>query len=148
MAEMSRIERAIRKWSKVTDQPIAEWAIDSWLTELDRHTATEEKIIEAMTYLVCAQRKPNLTELTEMLERGVPRDWLDRRAMTDDLKDEGARFMRMIWTALAAHDPFGELLKCIQWGMKEYPHLDWREAEKEARERAERRSYGKAFDTC
>jgi hypothetical protein len=128
---MNRIERAIRKWAQVMDHPVSEWAIKQWTTELVLHEADEDKILLAMKFQVQANQPPNLDRLKKILENGIPRDWLDRQTLTDDVKSEGARYMRMIHNALNSPDPNGELLKCVQWGKENHPNLEWGTAERE-----------------
>ena len=130
----TRLDRAIRKWGKLTDTPLHDWAIDQWVKVLQtERTEPTEKVLESMAYLVSIKAKPNLTEIIKTLEQGVPRTWKDRQDAFVDT--EGFNYFRMVSTAMASHDHWGELRKLVDWGIEKAPEGNWTDHIRECEEK-------------
>lgn len=140
---MTRIEKAIRKWAKVTEHPVTEWAVLQWVKELTEHEADEERIVQSIAYLVQQGEKPHLGKLRRTLEEGFPRP--PQPTVTEHTEplitdqppwsDENLSFLRMMFKALSTREPLQDLLICIAYHKEKYPHLDWSDPERVITER-------------
>ena len=129
-----RIDRAIQKWAKLTDGFVSDWARKQWAKELAARPEGTEKVLQVMGYLVARKERPTLMGVIKYLEEGLPRDWIGRQSMYEHAED-GETYFGLCYQAMQSSDPWGELRKAIDTGMKLAPNVDWSEAIRECEEK-------------